>query len=358
MKLFSRRWRRALTVALAVAAILVGFAVQASASQPGEDSSWSPENEANNQQVPAQYGIAEATGPYGHTDVFTNANNQVTLVYNNGREYTWTNSRTEGTPAVIWSGLGWRVFHTGTDGHIYYSGFLVNGDGSISLGNWVQVPGNVVTAPSDSPTVTTMWPNNTANEEWMLGWLGTNDQVYTQYHFRGNSDPSIGTFDAPVAVPNATSGSAPSIAYARWNSSLYISWNGQDSPSNVYMSYQNYGNASWSFPQRIGQGTPGPPGIGADTHLSPSVAFQVGVSEGQVAVVDTNGNIILSHVTLISDGSFYSWPWSEESTAALTNASPYLEAFVSGIVILALRYVVNGGSLTYGPYWKVSGEFQ
>ncbi|MET7435826.1 MULTISPECIES: hypothetical protein [Streptomyces] len=338
----------AVTTALSVTALTGATAF---AAEPGEWNDWQAEY-AGNQQVTSRVGVSESRDPNGnHAIVSANGNNQVQVSYNGAAAYTWTNTTTYATPRIIWTAYGWRVFHTGTDQHIYYAGFTISYDGHLTLGSWQQVPGNVTTSEYSPAAVTNLTTNN--GEEWMLSWRGLDNNIYTQYHQRTTSMAFPGHFDTPQRVPNATSNLGPGITFTPldtyWahNGCIYIVWTGTN--GQVYSSWQAYGSPTWSAPSLVGLNhSPGfvsPPAIGIEPN-----------GQGQVAVRDANGHVQISPVDVEADfvpgmGSFN---WRQESTYWVTNADPWIS--VAGYALYLILSATNG--YPWNPvYYKQSGTY-
>lgn len=152
---------------------------------------------------------------------------------------------TYATPQIVATDYGFRVYHTGTDGRIYYAGLSINAGQVGLLGGWRTVPG-VITRNNMAPAVTAM----PRGESVYLAYHGaTSDQIYGAF-FNGFGDDRYNTgWQAPRAIPGVFSSSTPSIAYNNsWNH-LVLTWAGTDLQVNY--STQLYGSAYWSTPWQI-----------------------------------------------------------------------------------------------------------
>lgn len=316
------------------------------ASQWGESSTWNNEN-AGGQQVHSYDGMAEArsrrTGDLA--DVWVDDNGHVVVAINNGRPYTWWNSQTQQVPEVIWTGFGFRVFHTGTDDHIYYAGFEQNADGSLTLGNWIQVPNNVLAL--GGPAVTTL--GTQYGEEWELAWRGLNNQVYAQYHFRGSGDSTNGSFQNPVPIPGAITNRAPAIADGvvtfevsqetqQVATTITVAY--ETTLSRVRLARQAYGASSWDD---IG-GVPGDNTQSGDL----SLAFPDNSNTGAVAAtttIDSGAPAIHTALVSVSPTDSYIEGWQPESTGWRGWDRPFLS--VAGTVVFMLA-----ADTAFNWFWK------
>ncbi|MEU0041225.1 hypothetical protein [Streptomyces sp. NPDC006333] len=189
-------------------------------------------------------------------------NNNIWVSINNGAPLAWPNGQSYAAPQVVWTAYGFRVYHTGTDGHIYYAGLSYSGNGPsanlTALGGWQQVPNNVVTPNDSPPAVTALYnpgdstsdPEN-GGESVYLAYRGANStQIYGVYFYGVGSNRYPNNWHAPTAIPSATSEVAPSLAYNQsWNR-IVMAWAGQD--AHVWVASQIVGNSSWSAPDMVG----------------------------------------------------------------------------------------------------------
>jgi hypothetical protein len=121
-----KRWQLALTGALTALALSVTLAGPAFASEPGEWGSWSQEMVSDgSQQVRTAGTLSEARNGGALLEVWRGAdNNQVWASWNNGYPFSLGGSSTAtyASPQVVgWGPDNFAVFHTGTDGNIYYA---------------------------------------------------------------------------------------------------------------------------------------------------------------------------------------------------------------------------------------------
>lgn len=303
-------------------------------AQSGESDTWSIEAVvgAPGNQVRSQIGMDQTRDSSGNVvDAWVDDRNHVVVSYNNGPAATWTNSATGWRPAVISTPWGFRVFHTGVDSHVYYAGVEVNSDGSLRLGQWVQVPNNVRT--THEPSVTALPGAN--QEQWMLSWRGLDGYVYTQWHQRTSSMQGIGFFDTPVQVPGARTPGAPDIAYTHvTNNNVYISggifvdWTGDN--GQLYIASQDYGNSNWQYRGTVAPSVPG---------ARATISFAGNSEHGIVAQTYTDADSQTTktrtatvRMTPTSTGIGY---WQTESTGRWNFGTPVLSPWGNSIYLLS-----------------------
>lgn len=316
----------AFAAALSIAALT---GAPAYASQSGESDTWSIEAVVGT-QVHSDYGMAQTRDSSGNlVDVWVDSNHHLAVSYNNGPAYTWTNSATGVAPAVISTPWGFRVFHTGIDANVYYAGFEVNSNGSLSLGSWQLVPGNVRT--TFAPSVTALPGAN--QEQWMLSYTGLDGYVYTQYHQRLASMSGQGYFDQPSRVPGATSSVGPHITFTHItnnnvhiNDGIFIDWTGNNNV--IYTSEQNYGNPNWNY---LGS-APG----GSNPGAAPAIEFAGDSEHGIIAAtpLDVRSPTVSTATFSYTGSSTRIGSWQAESTNRQTYDDPVLSPWANGIYIL------------------------
>jgi hypothetical protein len=213
-------WRLALSAALTAFAVSVTFAGPAfAAAEPGEWGSWGPETVNNhNMQVASQGTLSEARNNGNLLEVWRGAtNNQVWMSFNNGNAFTIGNTATYVSPTVVpWGPDKFMVFHTGTDGNIYYT--AVYGDGS-NEGEWIDVQYQTTNMPV---SVTQLGP-------------GSYD-LYMVYRGAGNDqrvwgtlmDSGEGEFEPAENIGGGYSYSAPSVAWNNNAGTLNVVVRGDD----------------------------------------------------------------------------------------------------------------------------------
>jgi hypothetical protein len=217
-----KRWRLALTAVLAALAVSVAFAAPALASEPGEWGSWSQELVSNGtQQVRTAGTLSEARNGGSLLEVWRGAdNNQVWAAWNHGYPFSLggSNTATYASPQVVGYGPNYfMVFHTGTDGNIYYA--VVFDDNSWQ-GSWDQVPGQ--STPNYMPvSVTQMGPGS--YNLYMAYRSSTDDRVWgTRFNIA-----SAGWTNTEN-VGGGLSPSAPSVTWNNQAQRVYIATRGED----------------------------------------------------------------------------------------------------------------------------------
>jgi hypothetical protein len=215
---FSRkRWRLALIAALAAIGLSVAFASSALAAEPGEWGSWSPETVNNhNMQVSSQGALDEARNGGNLLEVWRGAtNNQVWLSFNNGYAYTLGTTATNVSPTVVPFGPdSFVVFHTGTDGRIYYT--TVYNDGSWD-NVWYVVPWQT----TNMPVSVTQMGTDSYDLYMVYRGSGSDQRVW------GTSFTDAGWGNA-VNIAGGSSPSAPSVTWNNYLARLYVMLRGED----------------------------------------------------------------------------------------------------------------------------------
>ncbi|MEU8717949.1 hypothetical protein [Streptomyces sp. NPDC048663] len=319
----------AFTAALSLAALAGSPAF---ASQSGESDTWSIEAVVGT-QIHSDYGMDQTRDSSGNlVDVWVDDNHHVVVSYNNGPAYTWTNSATGVAPAVISTPWGFRVFHTGVDANVYYAGFEVNSNGSLTLGSWQRIPNNVRT--TFAPSVTALPGAN--QEQWMLAYTGLDGNVYTQYHQRLPSMAAPGHFDDAAHIPGATSHVAPHITIthvtvngAYIHDSLFVDY--ADTNGRPQIEEQPYGNPNWN---RIASGP-----AASNPGATPSIEFAGDSEHGIITQtpIDVRSPTVSTATFSYTGGTSSSTrvgSWQAESTNRQTYENPVLSPWANGIYIL------------------------
>lgn len=334
-----RRWLR---VAAIVASIAIGLGIAAPAAiaaQPGESSTWYQEV-AGGSQIEGR-GEDEARSPDGTlVEVWRGFNNnEIYVSVNNGAVWRWVSTlsgnvpQTYARPRVVWTEYGFRVWHTGTDGHIYYAGMTINNGQVVGLGEFWQAPSNVVTRNDQPPAVVGL----PGGESVYLAWVGSNSNQLYGLYYDGNNH----VWHPAEAIPGATSPVAPNLAFNRnWSTrQLALTWAGED--HNVYIAWQLYGNSSWTTYRYQGR----------QTASSPSIAFTDN-GHGQLVVtpyVNGQSGGGVQYTTLNSDRT-WNGVWTPEITSQSWQYTPNLVAWQNVVYSIAVAY--NGYI-----WWKASGDY-
>ncbi|MFF4246769.1 hypothetical protein ACFYY2_20205 [Streptomyces sp. NPDC001822] len=330
-----KKFRLAVIALVAAAAVTVGFAGPAFAYNglPGETNSWANEVE-NNVPLRSSATVSEAFDNNGNLlQVWRGADNDnIWVSFNHGPPQAWPSgagagatAHTYAAPRVIYTSYGFRVFHTGTDGHIYYAG-LRYATNIIQLGGWVQVPNNTVTASWSPPSATAL-----PNGSWYLVWTGATGLDVWGTYFNGPN----GTYSLPRNIPGAETIGSPAISFdSSWNQ-IVVTWRGLD--NFVYFSRQWYGQSDWSTPAALG---------GIRTNQDPAVRL---LGNGYGAITIQNAADRTLHTAVISrDGRANAW--YDETSHWQSNSIVWLTAVGT---ILYYIFTADNGLV----YWKQAGNF-
>ncbi|MDX2815694.1 hypothetical protein PV410_24515 [Streptomyces sp. PA03-5A] len=334
---------------LAAAAAVVAVAGPAFADLPGAGDGWHPTTFSGG-QVQSRSTEGEARDSLSNIlHAWRGADNDTIWVsLNNGPAYALPatagspdHAQTQAAPTVIWTADGgrgnFRIFHTGTDGHVYQHRIQLNASYQLpaTLPYATQVPNDARTN-TNQPVAAAALPGNS----YMLAWNSqTSDDIYTMYY-----DAAKTTFYPAQAVPNARSQDAPSLAAqvddgndpAPWNQ-VVLAFEGTD--YNMYMARQQYGTSTWTNPKKVGP----------YTTFTPSVALTDN-GYGAITYRDYDGTIGNYQINRHGDvtGS------SKDSSYGFTNSSPL--AVSSGPLVYNIITGAGGG--TNGVVWKQAADFR
>ncbi|WP_033222949.1 hypothetical protein [Kitasatospora phosalacinea] len=333
MHLLAQRWRL-LTVAFIAAVSVLFFSNNAAfAAEPGESNGWTQEIE-NNVQVYSDGDMSEARDPnlntlvqvwHGWTD------NNVYMAVNHGRPVQLPNASTYVTPVVAFdrtsgSSSVFRVFHTGTNGYVFYSNVTVSSN-LVAPSLWYQVPRDVRTPNNRSVSVTSL-----PSRGMLLAYRGQDsDNIYGVFYSAGND-----FWDLPVAIPNATSDSSPALSYEPEAQIIVLAWRGTDNQVNIIR--QTYGSGSWWGWDLLS---------GVLTDTQPAVAM-TNNGRGQVAIRQ-QGSQRIQLASIYANGGWYGY-WSAEVNGFIGRYGPVLVAYAATVYLLATSG--NGG-----VWWKQSRQF-
>ncbi|GII94107.1 hypothetical protein [Sinosporangium siamense] len=213
------RLRQTAVVVAAALATVAGVAVPAAADYhygfPGEETQWHAVTYAGG-PISSRSTPGEARDNHGDLlHAWRGAdNNSIWISLNNGPAYPLPATsgspgyaQTHAAPVVIWTDDGFRgnfrIFHTGTDGHLYQH--------RIQLNTSYQLPGTLPFAtkiPNDARTSDELSVAAAAlpNNSYMLAWNSqTNNDIWTMFY-----DGSGSGFTTPAVASGAQSHKAPS----------------------------------------------------------------------------------------------------------------------------------------------------
>ncbi|MFE7751961.1 hypothetical protein [Streptomyces sp. NPDC057428] len=338
---------------LSALTLIIGTGTSAFAAQPGEESNWHQQFENG---APLRHrGFTETRDSYGRVLQAWRGydNNNIWISIDNGQPYAFPSAQSYATPQIIFTAYGPRVYHTGTDGHIYYAGFTYDAYQHVTtFGSWQQVPSNVVTPNDQSPSVTPLWhpgqdttdPDN-GGESVYLSWRGVNSaQIYGSYFYGVGANRYPNNWHLPTAIPGATSNVAPGIAYNRAWGRIVLTWAGED--THVYVASQLIGHGDWSAAERVGSMT---------TVTRPAIAL-TNSGAGQIAVIPyangwSGGTTELIDIYRASDrpSGVLFLLWTGEITG-----NNWGDIFLSAN---GTDVNMNATTSQHYDYWKHSGSF-
>jgi hypothetical protein len=261
-----RRWRIALIAMLTVLAVSVAFTGEAFAAEPGEADNWNVEH-VGDQQLSARNTVSEARNDGNLLQVWRGeTNNIVWLSFNGNDPFQLTNpggtsTATYVSPTVVPYGtVSFMVFHTGTNGLIYYA--QVNPESGTWANSWTAVP------------------YQTSNDAVSVAQLGAgSEQLYMMYRAT-NNDEIWGTRWDPLSgwtgtqtIAEGLSPSAPTVTYNP-GSGVWAVLRGEDNA--VWMSYSDNNGNQW------GDWTP----QGGYTTQTPTIAASAATNQMLVSYVD------------------------------------------------------------------------
>lgn len=336
MRHYLKRWRLPFVALVAAFALSFTFGAQAFAAEPGEGNQFQPEL-SSNAPIQSQDTMSEATSPISGTIVQIERgyfDNHVWAEVNHGSAFAIgtadgqdNTTQTYVAPRVIYSNGWFYAFQTGIDGNIYWSRAADSPTGS-----------NVPAAAA--PNRWSAWQpigGNTTNQSVSLA--STPSGLLMVYRGSGNDTRlfsvwlSVGAvfWDAPLAISNFTSNSAPVVAFNAPDNLFFMTWRGL-SDDRIYLASLQLGTNNWSSASQL-------PSI--TTNSSPVIAS---TPDGHmlVAARDYNNNVWFQ--TIDRFGSFGGW--SSESTGYQTTVSPFLSV-VSGVIYILLTGLYQGT-----VYWK------
>ncbi|MFB6894513.1 hypothetical protein ACFCX4_35035 [Kitasatospora sp. NPDC056327] len=335
MNLASKRWRTTVVALMTALSVLFLANSQASAAQPGEGVDWGQEIE-NNSIVQTNGGMVETRDPNTNVliQVWRGYDNNVYLALNHGTVVRMPGATTLAPPAVEWShsnsttNSAFRVFHTGTNGYIYYTYVVTGGNGNIAniQQPWNQVPQGAAT-PNNFPVSVVGLPNNSM----YLAFRGSSSNEIWGQFFDGTSN----LWDNPVRVTDARSDSPPALAFSTNTNIIALAWRGTDNQVNLIR--QTYGQPWWwGHDIYAGVATDGPPAVAMTNN-----------GRGQVAV-RRQGSHEIALTSIWANGGWQNG-WDSENTHAVFGAIS-LVAYATTVYLLATQFngVVN---------WKPSRQF-
>ncbi|MEU1782559.1 hypothetical protein ABZ545_24195 [Streptomyces abikoensis] len=291
MKLSPKRWRLSAIALLTALSTLFLMNPPAYASQPGEGTNWEYET-AGGTLIQTYSALAEERSPDSNVliQVWRSRQSTVAVSVNHGPRFDLPGATTYAPPQVVverdsGSTATFRVFHTGTDGHVYYGSVSARASDQnpSAHGLWAQVPGEVVT-PTTFAVAVTEGPNGGA----YLAYRGANSREVWRTYFDGTS------WDAVHTIPGVATDHAPRMRalWGGWRTTHFFDtafnmiYIGADHRVNVIR--QTPGHGDWWGHEVLGEM------VGdesAEVAISSTGQGQVAVRHGtQVALTTINHN--------------------------------------------------------------------
>jgi hypothetical protein len=307
-----KRWRLAPLAALTALAMSLALAGPAFAAEPGEWGSWGVES-ANGQQIYVHGTVSEARNNGNLVDVWRGeTNNHVWISINNGNPITLQNpdgsyTETYYSPVVVpWESARFMIFHTGTDGNIYYT--WIDPTAGNWAGSWTAIPGQ-----STNMAVSAAQIGNQGEDIYLVYHSSSDDRIWGTY-FDGQ------TWGSTQNIGGGNSPAAPSVTYNNYH--LYAFARGEDNQVWMAQSYDIFGQTwtGWS-PQ------------GGYTYISPEVTTNLNTGEMVVNYVDEN-SYRPSWRIYDSNGNPTGW-WSQDTTGYQTVQAVAL-SWVAGAIFAIL----------------------
>jgi hypothetical protein len=316
---------RVVVAVLAATAILIGGTITASAGQWGEDTQWTREELENNQIIGTSdtvsdvWNTVETVNIQAWRDPFDN------IAFAINGHVVFTPGRTYAPVVAVQYGGGFALFHTGTNGRIYWMHphdiYDDQQDYLRNLNNWTgwePLDGDYVgmTVPGEAVSVARLH----GPDQLFLVYrgIGADNAIYGNYISQGGTSPRQRL--------NGNSYSAPAITFNRRTSQLAVAIRGV-TDDRIYLSRQTYGTSNWVGWVQV-------PGIQTD--------------ESPAFTSDESGNQILAVRGYDRRLSFNTWDyrysrwsgWTGEVNNWQTNVYPSLSA-VAGAVFVILTGLDN-----------------
>ncbi|BAL87789.1 hypothetical protein AMIS_25690 [Actinoplanes missouriensis 431] len=324
------------TTLVVLATLLTAGAAPALAAQPGEESNWNQEI-SNNQPLRSGDTVSEARNLNNGNllQVWRGyGNNNLYISVNHGVAVAWPTAETLAAPRAVWTEDGFYVFHTGTDGYIYYRNVPILASGGIGTlsHTWFRVPNNARTQPALSPSVTWL-----RGSEMYLTWGGaSNTSQWGMFYNGGGWAPSD-------PLPRAQSWTANSVTFNEgWNQlvSIHTGTDGE-----IYWQRQTYGTGRWTDPVRLGDlphSAAGTPAVALTSGGSGEVA--VWLSGGATDPNTGSGPVLLTEI--FANGA-WAGTWSVATGVSSTAHNLWLTTVQNRIYLLNTYF-------TGYVYWKRS----
>ncbi|MER7930539.1 hypothetical protein ABTY96_46785 [Streptomyces sp. NPDC096057] len=334
MKQILKRIGAAAASAITALAVLLIAGTPAAASNPGESHSWSPEL-ANNQLITSSDSVDEDRDWHNGNLVevwHSNTDNSIYVALNHSTPVQLPVAQTYAAPRIAYFAGHFYVFHTGTNGVIYWQQVIFASSGQLAASQpnaWAALPNSAVTRNNLSPSAIG-FPREHDNQALISWGSATDDLQYTMF-FNGNS------WETPEVVPYVRSATANTLAWNDIYDEITLTHRGSD--GQAYISYQPYGYEGWSTPEQL----PSAPVTG-----TPSVAW---ASNGQGTIaINSGGSVLIDHL----DGQgHHDGGWTFENTAFPAGTNPRLVPAGLTIILIMTRRDTHG--VYYKPVTLFSG---
>ncbi|GII56580.1 hypothetical protein Pth03_49690 [Planotetraspora thailandica] len=255
-----KKWRLAAIAILAAFSVLIVTGTPASAANaPGEWDYWRAETVNGSQHLYAAGTIAEARNGSGRLLRVWRANDDTGYLWaawdNSGQAYRLDGAYSWASPTVVrWGNNGFALFHTGTDGRIYWATY----DESLNWSGWHAISGQT-TQLSTPVSVTQVGTGS--RELYMVYRSGSDFGMWGSFFNGGNWQNAQNLGGRTYFWPTVT-----------WNQSthrLYAGHTGQD--GHVYLQWQEYGG-TWHGWFSVGGDVNGAPTIATSSTGNMQVA--------------------------------------------------------------------------------------
>ncbi|MGA5821527.1 hypothetical protein ACPC54_27110 [Kitasatospora sp. NPDC094028] len=325
------KWRLAAVTAATALAVLISSGAPASAAVFGESTTWANEIE-DDRPVRANGFMDEARSAnsdliqvwrrYGTTEMY--------LALDHGRQIRLAGNTNASPQIVYMGGVQFVLFHTGTNGFIFYSVLTVNqannGQRYLRFSDWHQVPNGARTNDGRPVAVAALPHNNIA-----LAFHGANsNEIWSMTFSVPNS-----LWGDPVRVPGATSDSSPALAFSPANNLLMMAYRGLDNRVNVIRT--NYQTSGWYGRSILD---------GVETDAEPAIAMAP-AGWGQVAIRQRGTGVL--YLEDVQDTGQHGG-WTREALGFASAGGPRL-------IMDAFRAYLVATNLAGYVQWKQSRQY-
>jgi len=234
-------------------------------------------------------------------------------------------SDNDGTNAAPWVVAyeedGWMVFHTGTDGHVYYA--IVRDQGGVAVyDRWHAIPD--ILARSNQAVAAV----NFGSDDIFLVHRGSQDnRIYGNFFNGYEWSPAQIVGDANTGTVDA-----PGITFNRVTNRLVVAHRGLD--GRIYAASQAVGSGQWtSWRDLGGGGFQGQPAV--SSLANGNMLFAALAADHRVYLRETSQNLDTSA------------PWMRESANVETYYAPYLSQAIAAAAIYLLMTMTQGPAVVW-----------